>query len=244
MHPAGALFCPACGAALAPTCPTCGAETVPGAAFCTRCGTSLADQDAGSTSHIALPSASERKVVTVLFADLAGSTGMAERLDPEATADVLRTYFEAMRAEAEAEGGRVEKFIGDAVMAVFGVPVVHEDDPERAVRAGLAMLHRVDEVNARLARAYDVTLELRVGVNTGSVLATLDAAPGESMVTGDVVNVAARLQAAAESGEVLVSERTARVARCFTYSDRGGLELKGKREPVEASADPLRCAHG
>ncbi len=243
-HPAGARFCPACGTALDQVCPVCDAPVTPGAAFCTRCGASLAgaaaiDEEPSpreGAERPPLPSLAERKVVSVLFADLAGSTGMSERLDPETTAEVLRTYFEAMREEAEAEGGRVEKFIGDAVMAAFGVPVVHEDDPDRAVRAGIAMLQRLERVNEELAGTHGVTLSIRVGVNTGGVLATIDAAPGEAMVTGDVVNVAARLQSAAEPGEVLVSERTARAARSFAYDDRGGLELKGRREPVRAFA--------
>ena len=137
-HPAGARFCPSCGTALDQGCPTCGAPIVEGAVFCSACGTRLAPPPS-STARTVARAAAERKVVTVLFADLAGSTGMAERLDPERTAEVLGTYFEAMRAEAEAEGGRVEKFIGDAVMAVFGVPVVHEDDALRAVRAAAGL---------------------------------------------------------------------------------------------------------
>jgi class 3 adenylate cyclase len=203
---------------------------VPGALFCTRCGTRLSP----AAPAVPIATAEERKVVTVLFADLVGSTSLGEQLDPETMAGVLRTYFDAMREEAEAEGGTVEKFIGDAVMAAFGVPVVHEDDPERAVRAAQAMVRRLESVNDELRDLYGVTLHVRVGVNTGSVLAVLDAPPGEGMVTGDAVNVAARLQAAAGADEVLVSERTARAARCFTYADRGGLELKGKREPVRA----------
>jgi tetratricopeptide (TPR) repeat protein len=145
-------------------------------------------------------------------------------------------YFAAMREEIEGEGGTVEKFIGDAVMAAFGVPTAHEDDAGRALRAGLRMLSRLPEVNRRLEQAHDVSLQIRVGVHTGEVLATVDPQPGEAMVTGDAVNAAARLQSAAEPGELLASERTVHAARGFAVADRGPLELKGKRERVRAFA--------
>ena len=139
-----------------------------------------------------------------------------------------------MRQEIEAEGGTVEKFIGDAVMAAFGVPTSHEDDAARAVHAALAMQRRLGEVNAALGTTYGVALNMRIGINTGDVLAATDPRPGQPMVTGDVVNVAARLQTAAEPGEVVVSERTARGARGFLMMERGSLELRGRRRPVRA----------
>jgi class 3 adenylate cyclase len=172
--------------------------------------------------------------VTVLFADVTGSTELGERLDPERFREVMDAYFDAMRGEIEAEGGTVEKFIGDAVMAAFGVPVAHEDDPARALRAARRMLSRLDLVNADLAATHGVTLRIRIGVNTGEVLATVDPRPGEPMVTGDAVNAAARLQSAAEPGEVVASERTALAVRGFRFEDLGSLELRGKAEGVRA----------
>src|SRR4051812_41720646 len=146
----------------------------------------------------------------------------------------MAAYFAAMRTEIEAEGGTVEKFIGDAVMAAFGVPAAHEDDPTRALRAGLRMLTRLPEVNRELERAHGVRLQIRIGIHSGEVLATVDPAPGEAMVTGDPVNVAARLQTAAQPGELLASERTVTAARGFIVEDRGSFDLRGKQEGVRA----------
>ena len=168
----------------------------------------------------------ERKVVTVLFADLVGFTSRAETLDPEDVEAILRPYHERLRAELERHGGTVEKFIGDAVMAVFGAPVVHEDDAERAVRAALAI---------RDAIVDDGTLEVRIGVNTGEALVSLDARPdaGEGMVAGDVVNTGARLQAAAPTNGILVGEATFRATeRAIEYRERDAVDAKGKAAPV------------
>ncbi len=168
----------------------------------------------------------ERKVVTVLFADLVGFTSRAEALDPEDVEAILRPFHEQLRAELERHGATVEKFIGDAVMAVFGAPVVHEDDPERAVRAALAI---------RDAIVDDGTLEVRIGVNTGEALVNIDARPeaGEGMVTGDIVNTGARLQSAAPTNGVLVGEATFRATgRAIEYRDHDPVDAKGKAEPV------------
>src|SRR5204862_33617 len=124
----------------------------------------------------------ERKVATVLFADVTGSTALGERLDPESLKEVMGSYFGAMRQEIEAEGGTVEKFIGDAVMAAFGVPIAHEDDPARALRAARRMLDRLEELNRDLMAAHGVELRIRVGVNTGEVMAATTPRPGEPMV--------------------------------------------------------------
>ncbi len=205
-------------------CPRCGVDLPPDARFCPSCGLAI-----GAQIH-----PEERRLVTVLFADVTGSTQLGERLDPEHLREVMASYFAAMREEIEAEGGTVEKFIGDAVMAAFGVPAAHEDDPARALRAALRMRDRLEAVNERLSAARGVTLQIRIGVNTGEVLASVDPQPGEPMVTGDAVNVAARLQSAAEPRGILVSERTARGARGFRFGETMSLDLKGKAEPVHA----------
>src|SRR5437868_9546373 len=168
----------------------------------------------------------ERKIVTVVFADLVGFTSRAETLDPEDVEAILGPYHERLRDELERHGGTVEKFIGDAVMAVFGAPVVHEDDPERAVRAALAI---------RDAIVDDGELEVRIGVNTGEALVNVDARPqaGEGMVAGDVVNTGARLQAAAPTNGILVGEATFRATRqVIDYREHEPVEAKGKSEPV------------
>ena len=168
----------------------------------------------------------ERKVVTVLFADLVGFTSRAEALDPEDVEAILQPYHERLRTELERHGGTVEKFIGDAVMAVFGAPVVHEDDPERAVRAALAIRDGIGDGGA---------LEVRIGVNTGEALVSLDARPdvGEGMVAGDVVNTGARLQAAAPTNGILVGEATFHATeRAIEYLEHDPVEAKGKAEPV------------
>ena len=162
----------------------------------------------------------------MLFADLVGFTARAEQLDPEDVEAILRPYHERLRRELERRGGTVEKFIGDAVMAVFGAPVAHEDDPERAVRAALAI---------RDAIAEDGQLQVRIAVTTGEALVTLDArmSEGEGMVAGDVVNTAARLQAAAPVNGVLVDASTNRATRgLIDYRDAEPVEAKGKAEPV------------
>src|SRR5438067_3668515 len=168
----------------------------------------------------------ERKVVTCLFADLVGFTARAESLDPEDVEAILRPYHERLRSELERYGGTVEKFIGDAVMALFGAPIAHEDDPERAVRAALAI---------REGARDDGELEVRVGVTTGEALVVLGARPeaGEGMAAGDVVNTASRLQSAAPANGVLVDETTYRATeRAIEYSAGEPVVAKGKAEPV------------
>jgi class 3 adenylate cyclase/tetratricopeptide (TPR) repeat protein len=183
------------------------------------CGTALV-ADAPTTRE-------ERKVVTILFTDLVGSTAAAERLDPEDVRKILSPYYARLRAEIERHGGTVEKFIGDAVMAVFGAPVAHEDDPERAVRAALAIRDALS----------DGELQIRTAVNTGEALVALGARPveGEGMVSGDVVNTAARLQSAAPVNGILVGETTFRATRhVIDYRDAPAVEAKGKSDPVPA----------
>ena len=177
----------------------------------------------------------ERKLVTILFADLVGSTDLGERLDPERMQALLRTYFGAMSAVIDRWGGTVEKYIGDAIMAVFGVPMAHEDDPRRAVGAALEMLSALEGLNVGFGDRFGVTLQARIGVNTGRVMAPVGGPDGEMIVIGDAVNVAARLEQAAEPATILVGDRThAAVADSYAFGGSLDLELKGKSQPVKA----------
>ena len=223
-------------------CPKCGQENPPIAKFCLACAEPLADQAHGLLE--------ERKVVTVLFADLVGFTARAERLDPEDVRAILTPYFARVRLEIESFGGVVEKFIGDAVMAVFGAPAAHGDDPERAVRAALAMCVAVDELNRS---DPELELKVRIAVNTGEALVSLaaSASHGEGAVAGDVVNTASRLQSAAPVNGILVGEETYRATRSvIRYEDAEPVVAKGKQEPVRvwralgASAGPGERAAG
>src|SRR5262245_13099615 len=205
-------------------CSACGTENPEGARFCNACGQPLG----------AVAAREERKVVTVVFVDLVGSTARAERLDPEDVRALLSSYHGRVRHELELHGGTVEKFIGDAVVAVFGAPVAHEDDPERAVRAALAIQEAITELNEA---APALELEVRIGVNTGEALVALEARPeaGEGMVSGDVVNTAARLQSGAPPGGILVGEQTYRATdRAIDYDEQPPVAAKGKAEPVAA----------
>src|SRR3954463_581987 len=182
------------------------------------CGAALASATA--------PAREERKVVTILFTDLVGSTARAEGLDPEDVRATLSTYYAQLRAELERHGGTVEKFIGDAVMAVFGAPVAHEDDPGRAVRAAIAIRDSIGE-----------ELQIRTAVNTGEALVALDAraVEGDAMVAGDVVNTAARLQGAAPVNGILVGEGTYRATRdVIEDREAPAVAAKGKSAPGPA----------
>jgi class 3 adenylate cyclase/tetratricopeptide (TPR) repeat protein len=226
-----------CGAALAPTCPSCGADNPPGAKFCIECGTGLAadggDAQPGAAAAVTEAPPEERRNATVLFADLSGYTAVAERMDPEAAKSLVDRALRRLGQEVTRYGGRVDKYIGDNVMAVFGAPVAHEDDPERAVRAGLAMQAAMEEVNEQHDDAGDVSFLLRVGINSGEVLAG-QVGDGYT-VMGDPVNVASRLQAAARPGSVTVGETTHRLTRrAIEYTELEPFDLKGKSEPVPA----------
>jgi class 3 adenylate cyclase/tetratricopeptide (TPR) repeat protein len=175
-----------------------------------------------------------RKTVTVIFCDVTGSTALGERLDPESLRRVMARYFDEMRAVVERHGGTVEKFIGDAVMAVFGVPVLHEDDALRAVRAAAEMRDALAELNEELERDWGLRIQVRTGVNTGEVVAG-DASGGQRFATGDAVNVAKRFEEAAPAGEILLGEPTFRLVRdAVEVEPVQALELKGKGEPTPA----------
>src|ERR671937_2406582 len=175
-----------------------------------------------------------RRTVTVLFADVADSTPLGERLDPESLRRVMTRFFEQMSVVLERHGGTVEKFIGDAVMAVFGIPELHEDDGLRAVRAATELREALALLNEELERELAVRIGIRVGVNTGEVVAG-DGTGGQLLVTGDPVNVAKRLEEAARTGEILLSDTTRRlVENAAVIEPREELTLKGKTEPIVA----------
>ena len=205
-------------------CASCGFEAPDDFAFCPKCGGSLAAP---------LPAPEERKVVTTLFCDLVGFTAMSEGADPEDVEAVLRTYHQATRKVIESHGGGIEKFIGDAVVGVFGAPAVHEDDAERAVRAGLRILEALEGMKQPDGRP----LEARCGVNTGEALVRLDVDPtsGRGFLTGDAVNVAARLQSTASPLSVVVGPLTRELTqRVIAYEELAPVHAKGKSRPVRA----------
>ncbi len=207
------------------TCPSCGAATPEGARFCSECGFALT----GGGPPLGL-----RKVVTILFCDLCDSTRLGEGLDPETLRQVMAQYFRSVSAVLERHEAVIEKYIGDAVMAVFGVPAVREDDALRAVRAANDMRGALAELNEQLGGRYGVTLETRTGVNTGEVIVG-DPSRGHGFVSGDAVNLAARLEQAAPRGETLIGERTLELVRhAVSVEPVPPLELKGKSGRVPA----------
>jgi class 3 adenylate cyclase/tetratricopeptide (TPR) repeat protein len=210
-----------------PACAQCGEDNPAHARFCLACGTALGG---AARPH----SGAERKVVTVLFVDLVGFTGRAERLDPEDVSRVVGPYYARVRSELERFGGTVEKFIGDAVMALFGAPTAHEDDAERAILAAFAIRQAIDEMNTV---DPELDLQVRIGVNTGVALVDLgaDSARGEALATGDVVNTAARLQQNAPVAGIVVGEPTRRAtAEVVEWREMDPIAAKGKHEPVRA----------
>ncbi len=234
VSPDGASFCMSCGKPLQRLCPSCGAQAPGGANFCGSCGTALPEGSASAPEPSSAPTDNEeRRMVTILFADLSGYTSISERLDHETVKALVERCLTRLAAEVDRYGGRVDKFIGDNVMAVFGAPVAHEDDPARAVRAALGMQAAMEALREELGARFGMEPELRVGVNTGEVLA--GHIGGAYTVVGDAVNVAARLQAAAPVGGVLVGDRTRRLSAAeIVYRAIEPLALKGKSEPVPA----------
>jgi class 3 adenylate cyclase/tetratricopeptide (TPR) repeat protein len=211
-------------------CAACGHENRSGARFCDSCGASLAQEEVREL----------RKVVTILFCDVTGSTALGERLDAESLRSVMERYFSLAREVLERHGGTVEKFIGDAVMAVFGIPVVHEDDALRAARAAAELRTRLVELNTELHEQLGTELQVRMGVNTGEVVTN----EGGTLATGDAVNVAARLEQAARPGEILIGDTTRQLAEgALELEPAPPVDAKGKSEPlvafrlVAASAD-------
>jgi adenylate cyclase len=225
----GSRFCASCGTALRAACRACGAEVAAGFRFCPACGVELAA--AAEPARAPVAPTGERRRVTVLFADLVGFSTLAEHLDPEELRTLMTATFAELTEEVERREGFVEKFIGDAVVAVFGAPVTHEDDPVRAVEAAFAM----HEVVRRRSEGAAAPLQLRVGVNSGLVVAGGVGDGTQAGIMGDAVNVAARLQQASEPGDVLVAASTwRRVRDLFEGTPVGELEVKGKSQLVEA----------
>ena len=215
-------------------CRACGRQNDADARFCGACGAAL-DGRASTTET--------RKVVTVVFTDVAGSTALGERLDPETLRRVMWRYFDSMQATLERHGGTVEKFIGDAIVAVFGVPAVHEDDALRAVRAAFEMREALERLNEQLGSEYGIRIEARTGVNTGEVIVG-QAVADQKLATGDAVNVAARLEQAAEPGEVLLGEATYDLVREAIAAEPARRDRGEGQEPAARSLEAARPASG
>src|SRR5256885_5130205 len=199
-------------------CAQCSAAIPAGARFCPACGAAVGER-----------ALEEGKLVTVLFADITGSTKLGERFAPERWRALLQRFCSVMTSTVEAWGGTVQKFMGDSVMATFGVPIVREDDAERALRSACQMLERLTELNAEFKAQHGVSLAIRVGVNTGEVMAASD----QNIVTGDAVNVAARLEQMAEPGTILAGVSTYAAARgAFVFGEPESREIRGKSAPV------------
>ena len=208
------------------TCPRCGRENADDARFCSNCGTALT---AATT-----PGPEVRKTVTIMFMDAVGSTSLGEQADPESLRRIMTRYFDEIRTIVERHGGTVEKYIGDAVMAVFGVPVVHEDDALRAVRAALEIRTRLATVSGEMRTQRGAEVAWRTGINTGEVVAG-DAGAGQRFVSGDAVNTAARLEQSAQATEILMGEETQRLVRDDVVSEpTDPVSAKGKTIPVRA----------
>lgn len=211
------------------TCPSCGEENPPRFRLCGFCGAALAP------APPALPARELRKTVTLVFCDLVGSTVLGEHLDAEALHEVKERYFRAMAAQIQRHGGKIEKYIGDAIMAVFGLPRAHEDDALRAVRAALGMREALARTNDELRARHGVMLAQRIGINTGEVVASDDPAADQKLATGDAVNVAARLEQAAPENQIYLGELTWRLVRDAVEAEPvAPLELKGKAQRVPA----------
>ena len=219
-------------------CPECGAENRDGSRFCSTCGASLLTERARVSRSV-------RKAVTILFSDVSGFTPLTASVDAERLGRVMKRYVGTMQAVIERHGGSVEKFIGDAIMAVFGIPRMHEDDALRAVRAAIGMRDALDVLNLELEREWGISLEVHTGINTGEVATDESRGRGGVLLLGDAVNVAARLQQAAGRREILLGPSTQRLVEGAVESELlGPIALKGKSEPIEVfRLLGMRAAH-
>jgi len=251
-NPDGARFCMTCGTSLETPCPHCGTELPAGAKFCFNCGHEI---EAGSTSGESGKSArqvtdeiadavtrlgetsGERRTITMMFCDVTGSTAAAEQLDPEAWSAVMREAFDAFIAPVERYGGTVARLLGDAILAYFGAPTAHEDDPERAVLAALDILESSAAIAARISDEHDIDFGVRIGINTGLVVVGDIGSDlyGEYAALGDAANVAARMEQTADPDTIRVAEATHRLVEpVFDFQSVGMIELKGKTDPIAA----------
>ena len=253
-NPEGAKFCMSCGSALAPLCPECGTELPSEARFCLNCGHQLGQASEAASVRAQLEQyiprelleklesartsggiQGERRVVTMLFCDVTGSTAAAEQLDPEEWAQIMNGAFEHLIAPVYRYEGTLARLMGDAILAFFGAPIAHEDDPHRAVLAGLEIVQSIGPYRDEVQRKWGVDFQVRVGINTelvvmGEVGSDLRV---EYTALGDAINVAARMESAASPGTVLIAADTHRlVAPLFDFEDLGALEVRGKSEPV------------
>ena len=249
-----ARFCMQCGASLGSGCPQCGAALSTEARFCQKCGHQLAGTEpepAESRLHQYIPKEllaklqtaraagglqGERRIVTMLFCDVQGSTAAAEKLDPEEWAEIMNGAFEHLIAPVYRYEGTLARLMGDAILAFFGAPITHEDDPQRAVLAALDILERSVSYREEVQRSWGVQFNVRVGINTGLVVVGEVGSDlrVEYTAMGDAVNLAARMEQTAEPGTVQISEATHRlVAPLFDIEELGGVQVKGKEEPVQ-----------
>ncbi|MBI2939519.1 MAG: tetratricopeptide repeat protein [Chloroflexi bacterium] len=262
-NPDSVKFCGECGAKLERKCPGCGTLNPARFKFCGVCGAALGPAGVPSAPpssapaqptvpsplpatvpRVAVPGESERRVCTVLFADVSGSTAIGEKLDPEEYTNVMNQAFQLLSAKIVKYEGTIDKYIGDAVMALFGAPVAHENDPERAIRAALEMQDALDEYTERLMKTIGLPLRMRIGINTGEVIAggVGSDARADYTVMGDTVNVASRLEHAAPVGGVLVADETySQTKGMFDWEFLEPITVKGKSEPVQVYR-PLRVA--
>ena len=254
-NPEGAKFCMSCGTALSAACPQCGTELPGGARFCLQCGHQLAEPESGAvqaslqqyipkellakleSARAAGGMQGERRIVTMLFCDVQGSTAAAEKLDPEEWAEIMNGAFEHLIAPVYRYEGTLARLMGDAILAFFGAPITHEDDPQRAVLAALEIIERSMSYREEVQRTWGVDFNVRVGINTGLVVVGEVGSDlrVEYTAMGDAVNLAARMEQTAEPGTVQISEDTYRmVAPLFDIEDLGGVQVKGKEEPVQS----------
>src|SRR5713226_1299498 len=229
----GRKFCTTCGTALIASCPKCGAPIQLGESFCGECGTALgeaAPAAAADTAPVTASAGGERRHLTLLFCDLVNSTSIAAQLDPEEWREIVADYHRAAAQAIERFGGHVAQYLGDGVMAYFGYPAAHDNDAERAARAGLAILDAISKFNEQ---ATQPKLSARIGIDSGAVVVG-DGSGKDADVFGDTPNIAARVQSAAEPGTVVITEGAHRlVSGLFVVEDRGAQTLKGIKRPIQ-----------
>ena len=231
-------FCNSCGEPVPFPCPSCGEMNAPKAKFCSECGTPLARKRPARTvsEPMAAVAAAERRQLTVMFCDLVGSTRLAGQLDPEDLREVTRAYQDAASAVIRDLDGHIAQFLGDGILVYFGYPTAHEEDAQRAGRAGLAIIAAIDELSLKLQREMGIAIAVRIGIHTGTTVVGVmgDEMHSEQLAIGETPNIAARLQGLAEPNTAVVSAVTAKLIRgLFEWEDLGRHELAGVAEPMQ-----------